>query len=100
MYTLSEKAIIYLESLTYLEYKHKRAILDLYDEPCELFENPTLANDYIRCNLLKQVNDLESIDESKVDAICDKYAKQARQLQSVSTNTPKAQTVGICSLLA
>lgn len=92
MYTLSEKAIIYLDNISNLEYKHKRAILDLYDNASELFENKSLFIDYLKSNLGNKFKDftLESIDESKVEAICDKYAKLGIELiTEVSDLYPK-----------
>ncbi len=42
-----EKAIIYLDFLTHLEYKHKRNIIDLYDDIGNLFKDPSICYDYL-----------------------------------------------------
>lgn len=51
--TNNERAIIYLDLLTHLEYKHKRNIIDLYEDIGTLFENPSICYDY----LLNNAND-------------------------------------------
>ena len=48
--TLKEKAIVYLDGLTHLEYKHKRSIIDLYDDIGTLFENPSICYEYLLNN--------------------------------------------------
>ncbi len=48
--TKKERAIIYLDLLTHLEYKHKRNIIDLYEDIGLLFENPTICYDYLLIN--------------------------------------------------
>ena len=46
-YDKNELAVILLDSYDGLEYKHKRAIIDLYVQPKEIFQNFTPAIDYI-----------------------------------------------------
>ncbi len=48
--TLKEKAIVYLDGLTHLEYKHKRNIIDLYEDIGTLFENPSICYEYLLYN--------------------------------------------------
>ena len=50
-YSLSEKAIIFLDGFINLEYKHKRNIISLYENIEELFENFDLCLNYIKQNL-------------------------------------------------
>ena len=49
--TNSEKALVYLDGLINLEYKHKRAIIDLYNDIGNLFSNPTIMVNYLENNL-------------------------------------------------
>ena len=37
--TRDERALIFLDSFENVEYKHKKALLDLAKSPCGLFEN-------------------------------------------------------------
>ena len=46
----NERAIIYLDLLTHLEYKHKRNIIDLYQDIGTLFENPSICYEYLLNN--------------------------------------------------
>ncbi len=46
----NERAIIYLDLLTHLEYKHKRNIIDLYKDIGTLFENPSICYEYLLNN--------------------------------------------------
>ena len=46
-YDKNELAVILLDSYDGLEYKHKRAIIDLYSQPSEIFQNSALAINYI-----------------------------------------------------
>ncbi len=48
--TNSERALIYIDGLTHLEYKHKRNIIDLYEVAEELFSNPSLCYEYLLNN--------------------------------------------------
>lgn len=48
--TNSEKALVYLDGLANLEYKHKRAIIDLYEDISDIFVNPSIAIDYLTKN--------------------------------------------------
>ena len=44
--TRDENALVFLESFESLEYKHKKALLDLAKTPCELFKNTQIINAY------------------------------------------------------
>ena len=44
--TREEKALVFLDSFENLEYKHKKALLDLSKSPCELFKNADLLHSY------------------------------------------------------
>ena len=44
--TREENAIIFLDSFESLEYKHKKALLELVNSPCELFANAEIINGY------------------------------------------------------
>ncbi len=44
--TREEKALIFLDSFENLEYKHKKALLDLAESPCELFKNTDILSSY------------------------------------------------------
>ena len=68
IYNLDEKAIIFIDGFLNLDYKHKRAIIDLYNSPSEFLVNPNLAVDY-----LKQSN-LDKVASSMVIAINNNYA--------------------------
>ncbi len=87
MYTLSEKAIIYLDSLLSLEYKHKIAIIELYDDISLLFSDNSIAIDYAIKNACKKnvVNSLENINLSTIDSICDKYEKLGINLITIKS---------------
>ena len=51
MYNLKEKAIIFIDGFINLEYKHKRAIINLYGDIEDLFDNPNPAFNYLKENL-------------------------------------------------
>ncbi len=74
-YTLDEKALIFIDGFLNLEYKYKRAILDLYSAPSQIFSNPEIAFEFLRNNKLeKYVNSLEiAIKEDFVSKILLKY---------------------------
>ena len=44
--TRDENALIFLDSFESLEYKHKKALLDLAKTPCDLFRNTDIINGY------------------------------------------------------
>ena len=44
--TREENALVFLDSFESLEYKHKKALLDLAKSPCELFKNTDVINGY------------------------------------------------------
>ena len=44
--TREENALVFLDSFESLEYKHKKALLDLAKSPCELFRNTDIINGY------------------------------------------------------
>ena len=44
--TREENALVFLDSFEGLEYKHKKALLDLAKTPCELFRNTDIINGY------------------------------------------------------
>ncbi len=46
----NEKAIVYLDLLTHLEYKHKLKIINLYEDISDLFKNPSICYDYLLSN--------------------------------------------------
>ena len=48
MYNLKEKAIIFIDGFINLEYKHKRAIINLYEDIEDLFDNPNPAFNYLK----------------------------------------------------
>ena len=48
--TTEQKAIVFIDAFLNLDYKHKRAIIDLYDDIAELFSNANLAIDYLTVN--------------------------------------------------
>ncbi len=48
--TNGERAIVYLDGLINLEYKHKRKIIDLYQDIGEIFTNPEIAVQYLTQN--------------------------------------------------
>lgn len=50
MITDSDAAVAFLDGLQNLEYKHKAAILELYDSPSELFTDYGVAADYLEAN--------------------------------------------------
>ena len=46
--TNEQKALVLIDSFLNLEYKHKRAIISLYDDVENLFDNYFLATEYLR----------------------------------------------------
>ena len=43
-----EKAIIFLDGIEYIEYKHKKAILDLFLSPSQIFDDNRLIDGYLQ----------------------------------------------------
>ena len=43
-----EKAIIFLDGFEYIEYKHKKAILDICKSPSQIFDDNRLIDDYFK----------------------------------------------------
>ena len=93
-YDRDELAIILLDSYDGFEYKHKRAILQLYSKPEDIFLNPSRAIDYLlkevdhrAANTLKQ-----SINEEYLNFVLEKLSKrQVRALTYLSSDYPKQQ---------
>ncbi len=75
IYNLDEKAIIFIDGFLNLDYKHKRAIIDLYDNPSEMFSNTNIVIEYLKENGLEKFANsiLIAIRENFVDTIIDKY---------------------------
>ena len=75
MYSLNEKALIFIDGILNLEYKHKRSIIDLYNEPCELFKNPQIALDYLKENFKNSIANSFNIalNENFTEKLIDKY---------------------------
>lgn len=46
----ARNAIIFIDSFLSLEYRHKRAIIDLYDDAGNLFSDPLKAAEYLKIN--------------------------------------------------
>lgn len=44
--TRDEKALVFLDSFECIEYKHKKALLDLAGSPCEIFKSTQLISSY------------------------------------------------------
>ncbi len=75
IYNLDEKAIIFIDGFLNLDYKHKRAIIDLYNSPSELFSNPTKTTDYLKQNKLEKYASsiLLAINNNFIDSLIEKY---------------------------
>lgn len=67
-----EKAIIFLDGFEYIEYKHKKAILDICKSPSQIFDDNRLIDDYFKSvgkesiakTLLSALKDKDFIEES------------------------------------
>ena len=67
-YNLNEKALIVLDSYEGFEYKHKSAIVALYNNIGEIFDNPTPAYSYVAKNLS------ENLANTLLNSACDKQS--------------------------
>ena len=67
MYTLSEKAIIFIDGFINLEYKHKRAIIDIYPNIEDIFTKPEIALNYIKASLGENASNAIKL------ALCDTF---------------------------
>lgn len=94
-YTLNERALIVLDFYEGLEYKHKSAIISLYKEIGELFENPTPAYNYLAKNLGESfantlLNSACNKDSGYVEFIMQKlYSRGIEGVTYLSENYPK-----------
>ncbi len=68
-----DAAVAFLDGLVNLEYKHKAAILELYDNPADIFKNIDLAVDYLEDNLSRAAANtfFEAINSGATDEIID-----------------------------
>ncbi len=90
-YSLDEKAIIFIDGFLNLEYKYKRAILDLFEKPSDLFTSKNTLFAFLRENKLdKYVNSIElAINEDFVSKIIQKYNERGvKVVTEVSTLYP------------
>lgn len=78
MYNLKEKAIIFIDGFINLEYKHKRAIINIYEDIEDLFDNPKPAYNYLKenlndnaCNIFKL-----SLNNDYINALFTKYQER------------------------
>lgn len=91
-YTKDELAIILLDSYDGFEYKHKRAILDGYLKPSDLFTNPSKAIDYVNREVdSRAANTLKlSISQEYINFVLEKLDKRGVvALTYVSDDYPK-----------
>ena len=88
-----EKAIIFLDSFEYIEYKHKRAIFDLCSSPKVIFEDKSVIEKYFQSNGKASVAStvLGAIsDESLVEDTVQKSLRGATEvLTFISDGYPK-----------
>ncbi len=92
MYTGREKAIIFIDGFINLEYKHKRAIIDLYEDIEELFISPKKALNYARDNLSEKASNVIklALNDSYINALIDKYESRGINVVTEdSENYPK-----------
>ena len=75
MYSKGEKAIIFIDGFINLEYKHKRAIIDLYDDISTFFDYPELALDFLKDNLGENACNIFklSLNEKFINELFTKY---------------------------
>ena len=76
MYNSTEKAIIFIDGFINLEYKHKRAIIDLYEDFGKLFDNPKPALNYLKENLNDNASNVLklSLNEDYINGLFKKYS--------------------------
>ena len=72
-----DAAVAFLDGLVNLEYKHKAAILELYDNPADIFKNKDLAADYLETNLSPAAANTfsEAINSGATDEITDALSR-------------------------
>ncbi len=75
-YNAKEKAIIFIDGFINLEYKHKRAIINLYDDIADLFDNPKPAYKYLKENLNENALNIFklSLNDEYITALFKKYS--------------------------
>ncbi|MBO5926590.1 MAG: DNA-protecting protein DprA [Clostridia bacterium] len=91
IYNKDEKAVIFIDGFLNLEYKHKRAILDLYDSPSLIFKNYDIACKYLKeSGNERYVNSFKlAINEGFSDKLIEKYEKRKLTvLTEISENYP------------
>lgn len=92
IYTIEEKAIIFIDGFLNLDYKHKRGIIDNYSNLGDLFTNPEIGIEYLNENgLTKYVNSFTlAIKENFIDKLLDKYEERGLTcITEVSENYPE-----------
>ncbi len=77
-YTLSELAVLCLDALDGLEYKHERKILSLVKDPCLLFTDKNAAKEYLLAcfNESKAKTVLLSLDENFAKSVVEALEKR------------------------
>ena len=88
-YTLNEKALIVLDFYEGLEYKHKSAIISLYKNVGEIFDNPLPATTYLAKNLG------ESYANTLLNSACN---KQSGYLEFIMNKLSSRNVVAITYL--
>ena len=75
-YNTQEKAIIFIDGFINLEYKHKRAIINLYEDIGYLFDNPKPALNYLKENLGDNAYNIFklSLNEKYISDLLQKYS--------------------------
>ena len=78
MYTCKEKAVIFIDGFINLEYKHKRAIINLYDSVDDLFNNPNKALNYVSSNLGENASNAIklALNDNFLNQLLEKYLKR------------------------
>ena len=86
--TSSQKAVLFIDSFLNLEYKHKRAIINLYDDVGNLFTEPNLAIDYLEINCNKQISTAfeNAINSGLLDSLIEKY--QNANIEIIDESSP------------
>ena len=91
MYSKGEKAIIFIDGFINLEYKHKRAIIDLYDDISTFFDYPELALDFLKDNLGENACNIFklSLNEKFINELFSKYQTRGITIVTeISKNYP------------
>ena len=88
MYNSTEKAIIFIDGFINLDYKHKRAIIDLYEDFGDLFDNPKPAFNYLKENLGDNaLNILKlSLNEDYLNGLLKKYSERNIEILTEQSN--------------